>query len=125
MTCQVTSGEESKLSRCNSSCQGEVTMNKAQEIGARIGEAVRLTGQTNRRFAKALGVSAPTLGRYITGETEPPAATMARIAELSGRPIAWFYQEQDVEAGQEVAATLVRIFGDLMAGRTPDEAYDR
>jgi transcriptional regulator with XRE-family HTH domain len=96
-----------------------------ERIGGRMRRAAEAKGIDAEAVATALGVKSETVYRLYQGKITITAARLKRFAALVGQPISSFYEEQqDVEAGQEVAATLVRIFGAMMAGRTPDEAYD-
>jgi len=45
----------------------------------------QIQGETDQRsFAKALGVSQSTISRWLSGEREPSASDLARIAEYAG-----------------------------------------
>lgn len=99
-------------------------MTRAQRIGGRIGRALELAGMSKAHLARMVGVSPPTMGRYISGETEPAAEMVERIADALEVAPDFFYRE-DEETANAVAESLVRIFGDLMSGKEPDEAFDR
>ncbi|AVP97943.1 hypothetical protein C7S18_12350 [Ahniella affigens] len=70
------------------SADSELVPISLADVGARIGTAADLLG-TRADAAKAIGVSASALQRYIKGDNEPPFTAIARLAALSGVSIAW------------------------------------
>ena len=54
-----------------------------KNVGRRI-KKIRVIDldMNQRRFAKKLGISQPTVGRYENGEVIPPAAILLKIAKL-------------------------------------------
>lgn len=52
-----------------------------------------LDGRTSEEFARELGVTLRTVQRWRSGEGEPRAAELIRLAELLGRDPAWFYAD--------------------------------
>jgi transcriptional regulator with XRE-family HTH domain len=73
-------------------------------LAARIREARREAGYSQERFAKALGVDPRTARRWErpVGANRPRETQMRRIAEVTGRPYAWFHADDDepVEAAR-------------------------
>lgn len=65
------------------------------EPPASVGERIRWTieerlGVTHAEFARRLGVKRPQLSRWINRPDLPPSeASLERIAELAGVPLAW------------------------------------
>ena len=65
----------------------------AAAIPTRIREARTQAGLTREQMAPLVGVTLRTLGRYETGETTRISVeTMARIAEATGKPLAFFLE---------------------------------
>lgn len=56
---------------------------------------------SQERFALLLGVSRRTPQRWEMGATEPTASNLARIAELTGKPLGFFYDDRPFRAGQQ------------------------
>ena len=102
-------------------------MTDNQRIGARMRGAAEAKGVSAEAVARDWGVRSETVYRTYQGIITVSAARLARFAELVGQKVSYFFEteEEDLERSQELASALVRIFGDLMSGRTPDEAYDR
>lgn len=82
-------------------------------FGRRL-RAARLAAKlTQADLGRALGLDdqntgAPRVSRYETGKHEPDQATLARIAEALGLPVAYFYATSD---------PLAKII--LLVGRLP------
>ena len=102
-------------------------MVEKSRIGARMRKAAETKGISAEAVATSWGVKSETVYRTYQGIIAVTAERLGRFATLVGQPVGYFYQteETELERSQELAAALVRIFGDMMAGRTPDEAYDR
>ena len=98
-----------------------------QRIGGRMRKAAEAKGIDAEEVATALGVTSETVYRMYLGKIAVSAARLRQFAHLVDVPVASLYQDEalDEEEAQAVAASLVRIFGDMMSGRTPDEAFDR
>jgi transcriptional regulator with XRE-family HTH domain len=62
-------------------------------FAAKLHEA--LGERTSEDFARELGVTLRTVQRWRSGEGEPRAAELVRLAELLGRDPAWFYADHD------------------------------
>lgn len=62
-------------------------------MGARLHEARRAAGLTQRTVAAAIGVSAAQLQKYEKGTNRLSATSLPVIAELTGKPVAWFFGE--------------------------------
>lgn len=72
-------------------------------MGARLTEARRAAGLTQRTVAAAIGVSAAQLQKYERGVNRLSATSLPVIAELTGKPVAWFFGEV-AAAGSEAGA---------------------
>ena len=101
----------------------EVTQN--QQLGGRMRRAAEASGVDAETVATALGVKSETVYRMYQGKITVSAARLRQFADLVGVPVASLYEDPKPEEVQAVAEALVRIFGDLMSGRAPDEAFDR
>ena len=52
-------------------------------------------GATQAGFAKAVGVGRKTSGRWESGESQPQARHLARIAAVTGKEVAYFFTEDE------------------------------
>jgi transcriptional regulator with XRE-family HTH domain len=50
-------------------------------------DLMRRRGCNQSQLAKGVGVSHPTVGRWLTGEDAPNPASSARLADYSGAPL--------------------------------------
>ncbi len=60
------------------------------EVGRRIAEAIG--DMTQEAVAKRVGVTQPTVGRWIAGKAIPEMVTLRRLADTLGVPAAWLLQ---------------------------------
>ena len=104
-----------------------------EEIGKRMERAREERGLTPTEMLKELqrlkvttSKQTSVISRWENGKMTPSRKVIAAYAEVTGRPADWFWLSSETggEVAEELAAALVRIFGDVMAGRQPDEAYD-
>lgn len=58
-----------------------------------IGAARRAASLTQRELAEQLKVSARAVQAWEGGTRSPRPAVMRRLAEVTGKPLAWFYGE--------------------------------
>lgn len=68
----------------------------ANDIGSRIREAREGQGLTAEKMAPLVGVTMGTLLRYERGETGKKGigfSRLAKIAEVTGKPLSWFLSE--------------------------------
>ena len=73
---------------------------RRRELGARLRELRRGSGETATELAAKLGVNQSTISRYETGAATPPESNVAAWARVTG-------------AGAEVAAELVELARNL------------
>lgn len=96
-----------------------------QDIGARIATARKEAGLTQAELADLVGVSTRSLQGYEAGEVVP-YRHMAKLAEITKRPVAWFlhgdeeilepHEELRLMVREEVAAVLARV-EEMLDGR--------
>jgi transcriptional regulator with XRE-family HTH domain len=81
--------------------------------------ALREHGRTvsQDRFAEMIGVSKRSPGRWENGEAEPRMVQLARIAEVTGRPIGFFFDEQTTVSEPEVMADLLQRLGESLVSQ--------
>lgn len=70
-------------------------------LGARLTTARRAAGLAQRKLALAVGVSPAQLQKYEKGTNRISAVQLAMIAEVTGRPIAWFFQPDPADVAAE------------------------
>ena len=63
----------------------------ARIFRGRFGEWFEASGMTIKEAAAALGVSFSVISQWHRGQRFPSVRNMDRIAELSGKPIGWFF----------------------------------
>lgn len=63
----------------------------------RIRQARRDLGLTQVELAAKLSVTTRSVQGWEAGTAAPHARTLRALAELSGRPVAWFYEEAVAE----------------------------
>ena len=56
------------------------------EIQKRLREAIKLSGQSQKEIAKAIGVSAKTVSAYMHRDVFPALDTFARLCDFIGVP---------------------------------------
>lgn len=57
-----------------------------------VRRARKLLGLTQDELAAALGVSSRAVQSWEGGAREPRGPTLRRLAALSGKPVAWFFE---------------------------------
>lgn len=75
-------------------------------VSARIREARITAGLTQEVLASFAGVTFQQLQKYEKGSNRVNAGTLMRFAKATGRSIAWFYDEPDVDVPQQTRAVL-------------------
>ena len=58
-----------------------------------------LRGLTQREVAEESGIAENSISRYESGSRVPKAASLRMLATIYGRPIEWFYGEEDEPQG--------------------------
>lgn len=75
------------------------------DYGERIRAARKGVGMTQEQLALAIGAAGQsTVGNYERGENEPNLATARKIAEVTGRSVAWLIGEDNGHRAETVAA---------------------
>ncbi len=104
----------------------KVSPDQKAEMGHRIKKAAEEAGLSGYAIAKRLKVHFPTVYRWLRGDRMPAPALLQAYADLVGKPVAYFYgQEEENERPQEVADLLLAWAERLMAGEEPGRAFDR
>lgn len=76
----------------------------ATPLADRIREARKASGLNRQTIAQRVGVSFKTVQNYETGASAPNSETLARLAEVVDKPIAWFFEPSDRIPLREAAA---------------------
>jgi transcriptional regulator with XRE-family HTH domain len=86
------------------------------ELGRRIKQAREEAGLSQTELADRIGLRHPqSISNYERGETEVPGKRIRRIAEVTGRPLSFFLDEEpaqdlDLLAGlRDLVARLERV----------------
>ena len=74
---------------------------QAPNVGARIKEARELLGLSQTALADRLDAGERTVQAWERNERTPRMSALTRLAEITDRPVAWFYGNGDIE--QEAA----------------------
>jgi transcriptional regulator with XRE-family HTH domain len=53
---------------------------------------------TQREFAALVGVEPVQVSRWENGKAEPRLAQVRKLAEVTGRPVSWFFDDEQVTA---------------------------
>jgi len=81
-------------------------------FGANLRRWRERQGLTQDALSEVLSVERVTVTRWETGQTFPPPKTMRRIAEVTGKPLAWFFEEDDPPQ----PPFITNILPDVLAG---------
>lgn len=75
------------------------------------------------RFAELVGVSKRSPGRWENGESEPRMAQLAQIAEVTGRPIGFFFDALPVTSvgTPGMTADLLERLAEVLRGAAEQE----
>lgn len=60
-------------------------------------------GLTQRKFARALGISQSVLSKWERGDYRPPPMALMKIGDISGGDSAWWYAQADPELAKAAA----------------------
>lgn len=63
------------------------------EFGGRIREARKELGMSQNKLARALEVSDRAVQNWEQGRRSPRTYLLKRLSEVTGKPIAWFFEE--------------------------------
>jgi len=67
----------------------------AENIARKIFLARKSADLSQSKFAKLLNVSQNTISQWETNKREPDFRSLYEIAKLTGKPIAWFFENHD------------------------------
>lgn len=81
----------------------------------RITKARTHAGLNQSELAQKMGLSRNTLGRWESGFNTPTEKNLQALAEATGVPVEWFYQDQTTQAPQSAPQRfLVEVSGDTL-----------
>ena len=80
-----------------------MTDDVVSRLPSRLKKARLLRGMTLEGVAEALGTSFTSIWRYESGQRRPNGDTLYALAELYGRPVEWFYKEENDTSPPEQA----------------------
>lgn len=96
-------------------------------LGKRLAEARKAASLVQRELAAAIGVSAAQWQKYEKGTNRIAATSLAIVAELTGKPIGWFFGEEprrdpglDADEFAQVERTLLATISDIAQARLAD-----
>lgn len=72
---------------------GEISRTTSAQLGARIRQAADIIGGSSE-LADLIGVPRRTMADYVSGNTEPKASVLGRIATLTGTDLNWLIKGQ-------------------------------
>ena len=84
-------------------------MNQPYLIFKNIKKARVSSGLSQKELAERLGVSDKTVSAYETGRAVPSATTVAKIAELTGRPVSEILGIKNGDNQEKIAQSLQKI----------------
>lgn len=73
----------------------------------RIRKAREHAGLKQEELAQAIGFTRQTLGRWENGSHTPTEKNLQALAEATGVPVGWFYQEDTAPAPAEASPGLL------------------
>lgn len=68
-----------------------------ESLHGRIRAARIAAGQTQTELARALGITRASISQWESGLTIPTIEHLVRLAQATGRPLAWFAAEQSAD----------------------------
>ncbi len=68
-------------------------------VGEQIRSALKEAGLTQEEAAHRLGKALQTVSNWIRGLTEPKHGDIRAIAKVTGKPVAYFFAEEDDTTG--------------------------
>jgi transcriptional regulator with XRE-family HTH domain len=81
-----------------------------QLVARRVKQARNLSNLSQRQLGEKLGVSDKTISAYEAERAVPPLHTLKKIAEVTGKPIEFFFEDEKPKANlQSVEAKLDTI----------------
>lgn len=81
----------------------------------RITKARTHAGLNQSELAQKMGLSRNTLGRWESGANTPTEKNLQALAEATGVPVEWFYQDETSHPSQATPQRfLVEVSGDTL-----------
>lgn len=68
--------------------------NSVLDLAQKLKRARVLTGLSQKELGKKLGVSDKTISAYELGRAIPPLPTLQKIAEITEKPLEYFFEEK-------------------------------
>lgn len=69
------------------------TLNKDKEFIKKLKQAMLESGLNQVSLAKHLGIKSGSVSKWIRGENNPKLSTLEDIAEVTGKPINYFFSD--------------------------------
>ncbi|MDD6153406.1 MAG: helix-turn-helix transcriptional regulator [Elusimicrobia bacterium] len=69
------------------------TLNKDKEFIKKLKQAMLESGFNQVSLAKHLGIKSGSVSKWIRGENNPKLSTLEAIAEITGKPINYFFAD--------------------------------
>lgn len=66
-----------------------------EQAPGKVRKAREDAGLTQEQLAEQCGVTVNSVGHYEGGRAVPKVDTLERIAAATGKPLAWFFQDED------------------------------
>ena len=82
------------------------------DLSKRIQQAVEKSGKSQKKIAKAVGITEVSLSRYIHGERTPRATIIPKLAEACGVSVEW------LQTGKEPLKNHVEMIIDYVTDGT-------
>jgi transcriptional regulator with XRE-family HTH domain len=81
--------------------QGRESIAMRESLHVRIRAARIAAGQTQTELARALGITRASISQWESGLTIPTIEHLVRLAQATGRPLAWFAAEDSGATAHE------------------------
>ena len=86
----------------------------ALNIGKKIKIAMLESGFTQTTFAKKLGLTQSAISKLLNGNNGAAADTLQKIAEITGRPVNYFFDNStDVKGNNNVVGKNIKVAPDV------------
>lgn len=92
-------------------------------LGDRMAKARSHAGYSQQETADRLHISRVTLSRYESGERTPSKELVQALAEATGVPVEWFYQDTPASPPEATSALPDRIVLTLSPGTSTYTAH--
>ena len=89
-------------------------MKKDNIVGEKIRKAIKDAGLTQQKLADKLGITNPVINVWVTGKRNPRPDTLQKIAEITGRPVNYFFDNStDVKGNNNVVGKNIKVAPDV------------